>query len=53
MCSHCCSGQRSWGCSSPGTMIMCVDFQTSHDTKENDSDDDINDEDGSVVNRLQ
>ena len=35
------------------TMIMCVDFQTSHDNKENDGDDDINDEDGSVVIRLQ
>ena len=24
------------------TMIMCVDFHTSHDTKDNDGDDDIN-----------
>ena len=24
------------------TMIMCVDFQTSHDTMDNDGDDDIN-----------
>ena len=34
-------------------MIMCVDLQTSHDTMDNDGDDDINDEDGSVVIRLQ
>ena len=27
------------------TMIMCVDFQTSHDTKENDGDDDDNNDD--------
>ena len=30
-------------------MIMCVDLQTSHDTMDNDGDDDINDDDGNEI----
>ena len=30
-------------------MMMCVDFQTSHDTKENDGDNDISDDDSNEI----
>ena len=30
-------------------MIMCVDFQTSHYTKDNDGDDDVNDDDNNEM----